>query len=200
MTIMSLRQLLGEGHRRVFGRRSRSIKDRADDRKATKSKEVLAGVDGGAGEVRAQALDDPGGSLETFRGQKAVREATERLRRAGFARTPTPITDPATGRCALIFIHYWKKTAWVVIASWDGSLAYRLPAVYVDERDPFKVVSADELPETLRRVRWMRIGLLVDLVNQILSLPELPGHSHFGGVTDSRSIVNDTRSVADVRH
>lgn len=150
--------------------------------------------------VRAQALDDPEGRLDTFEGRKAVREATQRLRRARFLGKSTPIIDPATGRQALVFVRCWKKTAWVVIASWDGSLAYRLPASYFDERDPFKVVPVDELPDGLRHVRWVRIGHLVKLVDQILDLPGFPGQSHFRRVVaSSLAVDNGTPGLTNAR-
>lgn len=33
--------------------------------------------------------------------------------------------------------------------------------------------------ERLRQVRWTKVGLFTEVVEAILGLPELPGHSHF---------------------
>jgi DNA-binding TFAR19-related protein (PDSD5 family) len=37
----------------------------------------------------------------------------------------------------------------------------------------------DDARERLRQVRWTKVGLFTEVVEAILELPELPGHSHF---------------------
>ncbi|GGM76819.1 hypothetical protein GCM10012275_54360 [Longimycelium tulufanense] len=133
------------------------------------------------------ALDDPWGHLETNEGISAVRQAANRLRRAGFSQPRDLVIDPSThGRPARMFVRFWRGVVWVVLAAWDGSLAYRLPADHFDAADPFKVISPEDIPtdspvevhECVRQLRWVRIGLFPDVVDAILALPEPPGHAH----------------------
>jgi hypothetical protein len=58
-----------------------------------------------------------------------VRQAVERLRRAGYAQSDRLVLDPAMeqNRSVRVFQRVWKGVTWVVLASWDGSLAYRIP-------------------------------------------------------------------------
>lgn len=137
--------------------------------------------------IKVVALDDPLGWLETTEGAIAVRQAVGRLRRAGYAQVNRLLTDPNVeqNRPVRMFQRYWKGVTWVVLASWDGSLAYRVPAEHFDAEDPFKVPFANDLPEDtpaaarehLRRVRWVKVGVFLDVVEAILELPEPAGQA-----------------------
>lgn len=161
--------------------------------------------------IKVLALDDPWGALETAEGATAVRRAVERLRRAGYSQSDRLVTDPAMDRDrpVRVFQRFWKGVTWVVLASWDGSFAYRVPVDVFRPDDLFAVPDSDDLSafmpddaeldgddeqtlkenaqhaldddarERLRQVRWTKIGLFTEVVEAIIQLPELPGHSHF---------------------
>ena len=161
--------------------------------------------------IKAIALDDPWGALETAEGALAVRHAAERLRRFGYTQSDHLVEDPADGRGRQVRLYQriWKGVTWVVLASWDGSFAYRVPVDVFRPDDLFSVPSPDHLSdfmpgdedlhaddyatlaeddelglddearERLRQVRWTKVGLFTEVVDAILDLPELPGHSHF---------------------
>jgi hypothetical protein len=161
--------------------------------------------------IKAIALDDPWGALETAEGATAVRRAVERLRRAGYTQSDRTVTDPAMDRDrpVRLFQRFWKGVTWVVLASWDGSFAYRVPVEVFRPDALFTVPSSDDLSafmpdgaelngddqqtlkeleqhaldsdarERLRQVRWIKVGLFTEVVEAIIELPELPGHSHF---------------------
>jgi hypothetical protein len=115
----------------------------------------------------------------------AFRLPAQRLRKAGYS------VEPAGAEPELQFVRKyqrnWKGVTWVVLASFDGSLGYRIPTVHYDATDPFKVITVDNLPDTvpiqerdnLSAVRWSCHGTFPDVAAAILGLPELPGHSQF---------------------
>ncbi|CAL9677570.1 hypothetical protein SUDANB95_07895 (plasmid) [Actinosynnema sp. ALI-1.44] len=143
--------------------------------------------------IKALALDDPLGAIDTAHGRAEVARAKERLRRAGFTLTEVKPIDRSMrrDRPVAMFHLVWKGVVWVLLASWDGSLAYRLPIEHFDPKDPFMVVDPDGLPDEateeernrLRRVRWTSIGMFLDVVEALLTLPALPEHSYFPSQT-----------------
>ncbi|WNV83068.1 hypothetical protein [Umezawaea sp. Da 62-37] len=139
--------------------------------------------------IHPMALDDPLGAIDTTHGRMRVSRAKERLRRAGFVLADRHPRDPSmsSDRPMAMFYRVWRGVVWVVLASWDGSLAYRVPVAHFDPEDPLMVAEPDALPdetpeairEYLRSVRWTTVGLFLDVVDAVLALPNLREHSHF---------------------
>lgn len=115
----------------------------------------------------------------------AFAPTAQRLRLVGYG--PEDVSIDADNTFVWKFQRNWKAITWVVLSSFDGSLAYRLPTEYFNRANPFFVIDVENLPDTatdaerdrLRAIRWQCQGAFPTVVDAVLNLPDLPGHSHF---------------------